>query len=690
MLAGCGGSDSGSGGSIEAAPGALANASEGTVSLSLSERGYLRAARVRIPVEGDVESAATAFLEEHAGLFGLDAPAYGTAVVGSTMLPDGSTAVDIQVSVGDTPVDGGLITIVLRDGAIRYASSSVAFPEPELDTTTSVSVSDAQAAVSGEVDPASGVLVYVDVGGDVGSDSTGLEPAWRFSVLGTAPETVLVSARTGQLIARRAEQLFGLDRTVYDAQGGQDAEAAKMPNLVVADEARGVLPGAPPDAAPAFEAVKVANDFFEDTLRRDSYDAQCSPLNVVINLGAGGPFWDRNDTIALNGGWAEEDLTLHEFGHAVIDNSTIDYLKYEMESGAIHEAIADAFAALASPDGPGRWTLGETLPEEIRSDPDLQAQRDMSNPAAFGHPDHYDGFVTVATTGCESQADCDAESVCRQGACVCTANTAECDNGKVHTNGGILNHAFYLMSEGGTHATRGGESITGIGDDKTARILMFATQLMRANTTFLQLRAHMAFACQSLAEQNTAGIRHEDCGSVLNAFAAVGLGSRDGDRDSWADNVDNCPTTPNPDQDPDALCIADPLLHCKAARYDRAFELYLEGVDIGSPRKRSDALQITGRCALAARDFLTAELLGFLGAEEGGTGGLAANLYLAEFAALRLGKYADAAVYREGSFSAARESGMCSGGSEAELNGCADLQRTWAFEDYENVVEGTE
>jgi hypothetical protein len=54
-------------------------------------------------------------------------------------------------------------------------------------------------------------------------------------------------------------------------------------------------------------------------------------------------------------------------------------------------------------------------------------------------------------------------------------------------------------------------------------------------------------ACADFAFDELHGIEPRDCGSIWNAFAAVGLGERDDDRDMIPNSVDNCDLY-NPDQ----------------------------------------------------------------------------------------------------------------------------------------------
>jgi hypothetical protein len=110
----------------------------------------------------------------------------------------------------------------------------------------------------------------------------------------------------------------------------------------------------------------------------------------------------------------------HEFGHGVTSFSS--GLVYAYESGALSEALSDAMGALAdrvikNKNQTGVWYVAE--------DVDLwngKGIRSMADPPEFYQPDYF--------------AD---------------RYTSYDDEGGVHTNCGIVNKAFYLMVEGGTH-----------------------------------------------------------------------------------------------------------------------------------------------------------------------------------------------------------------------------------------------
>jgi len=100
----------------------------------------------------------------------------------------------------------------------------------------------------------------------------------------------------------------------------------------------------------------------------------------------------------------DKDVVRHEYSHRIVD-SMLD-LGHEGEQGAMHESLADTFAAAMDDD----WTIGEA------STPG--GMRDMLNPERFGDPGHVREFVRTSK-----------------------------DKGGVHSNNGIPNKAAALIGE---------------------------------------------------------------------------------------------------------------------------------------------------------------------------------------------------------------------------------------------------
>jgi Zn-dependent metalloprotease len=140
------------------------------------------------------------------------------------------------------------------------------------------------------------------------------------------------------------------------------------------------------------------------------------------------------------------DVVAHELTHGVTEFSSA--LIYRDEPGALNEAFSDImgtgveFFHLTPGKGPQKgpnWLLGEDItrigPGYIRS---------MQSPNTFwGDPDHYSLRRYIGTP---------------------------IDNGGVHVNSGIINHAFYLAVAGGTNRVSG-ITVQGVGTANIQRML---------------------------------------------------------------------------------------------------------------------------------------------------------------------------------------------------------------------------
>jgi thermolysin len=191
------------------------------------------------------------------------------------------------------------------------------------------------------------------------------------------------------------------------------------------------------------------------------------------------------------------DIAAHELTHAV--TSSTSNLIYLNESGALNEAFSDIMGTAAEfyfqPAGAGIGQADFLMGEDSFRSPfvgGISGIRSMINPASFGDPDHY----SIRFTG-----------------------TA--DNGGVHINAGIPNHAFYLAVAGGTNRVSR-LSVTGVGIanmEQMERVFYRAfTLLMPANSTFSTARAATMQAARDLYAANPAVLT-----AVTQAWAAVGV-----------------------------------------------------------------------------------------------------------------------------------------------------------------------
>jgi bacillolysin len=185
------------------------------------------------------------------------------------------------------------------------------------------------------------------------------------------------------------------------------------------------------------------------------------------------------------------DVVAHELTHGVTDYSS--QLVYQNESGALNEAFSDIVAASAEfffqpvGDGPAQadWLIGEDMirPGGLRS---------LANPSSFGDPDHY----SVRFRG-----------------------TA--DNGGVHINSSIPNHAFYLAVAGGPHRLSR-VVVEGVGLEnleQMERVFYRAfTEMMPSNANFAMARAITIQSARDLYGTGSAAER-----ALIQAWTAVGV-----------------------------------------------------------------------------------------------------------------------------------------------------------------------
>ena len=211
--------------------------------------------------------------------------------------------------------------------------------------------------------------------------------------------------------------------------------------------------------------------------------------------------WDGNSNVMRYGDGTlfspltSIDVCAHEFGHG-IDQFTSN-LAYQSESGALDEGFADIWGAVierwADPTKQ-HWLIGEEIGGPLRS---------MSNPNLFGQPDTRGGTNWVNVNGC-TPAD----------------NNDWCG---VHTNSGVLNYCFFLLSDGGNGTNDIGSAfnVVGIGIENAARIAYRAQRLyLTPNATFDDARNAFISAARDLFGENSCEFI-----STTNAWFAVGVGA---------------------------------------------------------------------------------------------------------------------------------------------------------------------
>jgi cysteine-rich repeat protein len=202
-------------------------------------------------------------------------------------------------------------------------------------------------------------------------------------------------------------------------------------------------------------------------------------------------FWNGTFT-AFCPGLPSDDVVAHEWAHAYTEST--HQLVYSYQSGALNEAYSDIFGevvdqlnnaeddpldtprtegscsihASGSPsvDDSHRWLVGE--------DAATGALRDMWNPTCLERP----GKVS------------DIEYHCGE------LDPRRFDNGGVHFNSSIPNHAFALLVDGGNY---NGYTINAIGLTKAAHIYWRAASIQTPLTDFPMHADALQTACSELA-----------------------------------------------------------------------------------------------------------------------------------------------------------------------------------------------
>ena len=256
-------------------------------------------------------------------------------------------------------------------------------------------------------------------------------------------------AESGLAVATTSGQTLQLDSTLR-ARRSEGLVTPPSPGAawVVHDADNGTsLPGRPVREAGAPAVGDVAVDeaaegitatlaMFAEELGRSSYDGQGVGVSLTVHYEKDydNAFWDGAHLVFGDGDGEvfdrftkPVDVLAHEFTHAVTEKTV--GLAYEGQSGALNEAVSDAFAACLKQRVLGQsvdtadWLIGEGLfLPGVRA----RALRDMAAPGtAYDDPalgkdpqvGHLDDFVETTD-----------------------------DNGGVHLNSGIPNRAFHLAA----------------------------------------------------------------------------------------------------------------------------------------------------------------------------------------------------------------------------------------------------
>jgi Zn-dependent metalloprotease len=263
-------------------------------------------------------------------------------------------------------------------------------------------------------------------------------------------------------------------------------------------------------------ATEKTFDYFRTIHGRNSYDNNNGIIksyvhvrtrdnsNNIVNMD--NAFWSNsfNSIFYGDGNWLEPlvcvDIVAHELGHAICQSTA--NLTYSGESGSINESLSDIWGACVenwATTDKQTWFCGEDIGTPLRS---------MSNPKLFNQPNTYQSPLTNGFWF-------------EQNGCTPNQNNDYCG---VHTNSGIGNFWFFLLSQGdsGTNDLGNAYRVTGIGIEKAAEIVYLAeTSYLTSSANYAQFRNATISAARALYQDHS-----NEVIAVTEAWYAVGVGSR--------------------------------------------------------------------------------------------------------------------------------------------------------------------
>ncbi len=284
-----------------------------------------------------------------------------------------------------------------------------------------------------------------------------------------------------------------------------------------------------PTAVSAHNNAAISYEYFRTVHGRNSINGLGGDVISFINVAdengqsLDNAFWNGQFMFYGNGGQTFSqpmarslDVGGHEMSHGVIQETA--GLEYQDESGAINESFADVFGAMIDRSN---WILGE----------------DVVNPAVFptgalrSFQDPHNGGTSLNDPGFQPKH-------------VDEQYFGTNDNGGVHINSGIPNHAFYLFATATTKE---------IAEQVYYRAL---ANYLTKSSNFIDLRIAVVRAATDIHGAGSAQVL-----AVENAFSTVGIGAGTG-----TNTNPTLPTNPGTDfvlitdintQDPNTLYVAN-------------------------------------------------------------------------------------------------------------------------------------
>ncbi len=240
-------------------------------------------------------------------------------------------------------------------------------------------------------------------------------------------------------------------------------------------------------------------DYYLNKFGRNSFNAKGGKILSYVHYSSNyaNAFWDGTRMTygdgqtgtTLNKALVSVDVCGHEITHGVTTYSA--NLTYSYESGALNESFSDIFGECIEKyaTGTNDWIMGCDITTSTSC-----GIRSMANPKLKSQPEYYKGQLWYTGTA---------------------------DGGGVHTNSGVQNKWFYLITVGGAFTNEKGVSfnLTGLGIDQAAAIsYRTLTTYLTASSNYLNARTFSIKAAEDLY-----GVGSTAASTVASAWDAVGV-----------------------------------------------------------------------------------------------------------------------------------------------------------------------
>lgn len=297
--------------------------------------------------------------------------------------------------------------------------------------------------------------------------------------------------------ANTTYQLVDATRSAAGIRTYTAAQAQTLPGTLITSNDVATWDAVSPGTGAGVDAHYFAGmvyDYYKTRHNRDGVDGRGAGITSTVHYGAryNNAFWDGRQMAYGDGDGTNfrafsgaVDVIAHELTHAVTQFTS--QLAYQDQSGALNEAVSDIFAAFVEhsvkPDAKNNVLIAEGIALGTAG------TRDLAHPRNGNQPAHMNQFLQTTQ-----------------------------DNGGVHTNSGIVNNAWYLMTLGGTNDVSGVRVAFGLGWDRSEKLWY------RAMTTYFMTTTDFAGAARgTLSAARDLQLSANETNIVECGWIAVGV-----------------------------------------------------------------------------------------------------------------------------------------------------------------------